>query len=188
MKGIIKNRKTVALAITKTKLAGVNPDKHFAKEIGSRMLYHNSEKLTVTANNRKNPDCTFARVKLPNGTYIWTATNKAAEEYLRKLPENELLAFITHVNPPVTEQPESRRVVVGRPVKALPKGHREGDYFNEDGSLTSPEVKKLERVKHKKHVTHTRVTADESTDEALPPGYMDQLRNAISQNVTQFSS
>lgn len=125
--------------MTQTALSGKRPDAKFTKKVGSRLLFYNYEKLAINAQNRTSPPARFSRVDLGQGAFVWAPTNKAGEEYLTALTEQERDAFLYHVPEKSDEpKPESRRVVDGRPIKGLPNGKRESDYFPSDGSFGRP--------------------------------------------------
>lgn len=168
MKGRIKNRKEIAKVMTQSKLAGTNPDKHFKLKVGSRALYHDSERMTVQHANKKTPNATFSRVHIGNDTYIWCPSNKAGEEYLAGLSEAERNAFVTHTKSEPADRPESRRVVDSNPIKGLPNGHREADYFpSESSSIPASRVS-------------TSYTKFEPEPTPLTDSEVDNLRKAIS--------
>lgn len=135
MKESIRNRKVVATVMTQTALSGQRPDAKFTKKVGSRLLFYNYEKLAINCQNKKTPPAKFSRVDLGQGAFVWAPTNKSGEAYLASLTPEERDKFLYHVPEKSDEpKPESRRVVDGRPIKALPNGHRESDYFPSTGS------------------------------------------------------
>lgn len=133
--------------MTQSARAGVNINKAFTLKVGSRLLYYNSEKLSIQAHNKSSPQAKFSRVNLGQGAFVWCPTNKAGEAYLSGLSEEERNKFLYHAPKPDTNEPkpESRRVVDGSPIKSLPNGKREADYFPSErspraysGSSSSP--------------------------------------------------
>lgn len=128
--------------MTQSARAGFKIDQAFPLKVGSRLLYHNSEKLYIAAHNKSDPQARFSRVNLGGNAFVWCPTNKAGERYLTELSPEDRDKFLYHV-PPASDshepKPESRRVVVGSPIKALPNGRREADYFNaSDGTPLTP--------------------------------------------------
>lgn len=122
--------------MTQSARAGVNINKAFTKKVGSRLLFYKSEHLSIQAHNKSSPQARFSRVNLGQGAFVWCPTNKAGEEHLSALSEVERNKFLYHVPTPDTNEPkpESRRVVDGSPIKGLPNGHREADYFPSERS------------------------------------------------------
>lgn len=163
--------------MTKTRIGyGQNPDAPFVKMLGSRALYHNGEKLSINAQNRKTPPAAFSRVKLSKDSFIWVPTNEAGEAYLRGLTQEQQNEFLYHEPPVRTEPvPESRRVVDSRPVKGLPNGHREADYF--DAITGTPRTSGARSAQRPKATSYTKVEA-EAVD--LPDSEIDVIRAAIS--------
>jgi hypothetical protein len=139
MKGNIRNKKLVATVMTQARLSGTNPDAAFHKKVASRMLYDRYNRLSIEAQNREHPPAKFFRISLPDGKFFWKPTNKSGEEYLHSLTSQEFDEFIHHEAPifvPKSERPESKRIPHGQPIKALPRGVREEDYFSsDDGSV-----------------------------------------------------
>lgn len=128
--------------MTQSARAGIKIDQAFPLKVGSRLLYHNSEKLFIDAHNKNDPQARFSRVSLGGNAFVWCPTNKAGERYLTDLSLEDRDKFLYHA-PPASDshepKPESRRVVDGRAIKSLPNGRREADYFNaSDGTPTQP--------------------------------------------------
>lgn len=170
MRGKIKNRQIVSEIMTQSRMGGKNIDKHFEHKVASRYLYDNEKALTVRTQNRNDPQAQFSRVQLAENAFVWVPTNPAGEVYIAGLSVEERDKFLYHSPPkPVAPEqpPESRRVVDGRPIKGLPNGHREADYFPSDGSLQP-----------RAHRTNRYVEFER--DVVITPEEMDKIRARIS--------
>lgn len=162
--------------MTKSARAGVNIDAAFTKQVESRRLYSNEENMTIRTQNKSSPQAKFSRVDLGDDVFIWAPTNDAGEKYIRSLTETERNEFLTHEMPEPAAPSESHRVVDGRAIKGLPRGHREADYYNDDGSRKTPPHLRG----HAKRPSERKAAVDEREPEPLSKEAIDEIRALVS--------